>query len=111
MREREPQSFPALLFRLVVPSPASEREAAAAERAERGRVRTPVAVLVGEDDITSGTVRACNSHCPILPAQNGSSGGNAVTPNCAEVIVSALVEAITGEDIERHAAPELAAAA
>jgi DNA (cytosine-5)-methyltransferase 1 len=37
--------------------------------------------------------------------------GNAVTPNCAEVIVCALVEAITGDDIERHAAPELAAAA
>lgn len=28
--------------------------------------------------------------------------GNAVTPNCAEVIVAALVEAITGEDIERY---------
>lgn len=38
--------------------------------------------------------------------------GNAVTPNCSEVIVSALVEAITGEDIERHAAPaELGVAA
>jgi DNA (cytosine-5)-methyltransferase 1 len=37
--------------------------------------------------------------------------GNAVTPNCAEVIVSALVEAITGEDIDRHAEPEFAAAA
>lgn len=36
--------------------------------------------------------------------------GNAVTPNCAEVIVCALVEAITGEDIERHVAPELAVA-
>jgi DNA (cytosine-5)-methyltransferase 1 len=37
--------------------------------------------------------------------------GNAVTPNCAEVIVAALVEAITGEDIDRHTAPatELAA--
>ncbi|GAA0637571.1 DNA cytosine methyltransferase [Streptomyces thermocarboxydovorans] len=32
--------------------------------------------------------------------------GNAVTPNCAEVIVAALVEAITGEDIERHADPQ-----
>jgi DNA (cytosine-5)-methyltransferase 1 len=31
--------------------------------------------------------------------------GNAVTPNCAEVIVAALVEAISGEDIERHADP------
>jgi DNA (cytosine-5)-methyltransferase 1 len=31
--------------------------------------------------------------------------GNAVTPNAAEVIVCALVEAITGEDIERHAEP------
>ncbi|QQM45121.1 DNA cytosine methyltransferase [Streptomyces liliifuscus] len=29
--------------------------------------------------------------------------GNAVTPNCAEVIVCALVEAITGDDIDRHA--------
>ncbi|NUS82757.1 MAG: DNA cytosine methyltransferase [Streptomyces sp.] len=28
--------------------------------------------------------------------------GNAVTPNCAEVIVCALVEAITGEDIDRY---------
>jgi DNA (cytosine-5)-methyltransferase 1 len=37
--------------------------------------------------------------------------GNAVTPNCAEVIVSALVEAITGEDIERYAPPETALAA
>lgn len=37
--------------------------------------------------------------------------GNAVTPNCAEVIVSALVEAITGEDIDRHAGPEFTAAA
>ena len=32
--------------------------------------------------------------------------GNAVTPNCAEVIVAALVEAITGEDIDRHADPQ-----
>jgi DNA (cytosine-5)-methyltransferase 1 len=37
--------------------------------------------------------------------------GNAVTPNCAEVIVCALVEAISGEDIERHAAPALEVAA
>lgn len=37
--------------------------------------------------------------------------GNAVTPNCAEVIVAALVEAITGEDIERHTQPETALAA
>jgi DNA (cytosine-5)-methyltransferase 1 len=37
--------------------------------------------------------------------------GNAVTPNCAEVIVAALVEAISGEDIERHAAPALGVAA
>ncbi|MDK0520356.1 DNA cytosine methyltransferase [Streptomyces sp. ML-6] len=29
--------------------------------------------------------------------------GNAVTPNAAEVLVCALVEAITGEEIERHA--------
>jgi DNA (cytosine-5)-methyltransferase 1 len=36
--------------------------------------------------------------------------GNAVTPNVAEVIVCALVEAITGEDIDRHAQPETAAA-
>jgi DNA (cytosine-5)-methyltransferase 1 len=32
--------------------------------------------------------------------------GNAVTPNCAEVIVAALVEAISGEDIERHTDPQ-----
>lgn len=31
--------------------------------------------------------------------------GNAVTPNAAEVIVCALVEAITGEELERHAEP------
>jgi DNA (cytosine-5)-methyltransferase 1 len=37
--------------------------------------------------------------------------GNAVTPNCAEVIVAALVEAITGEDIDRHAGPAYEAAA
>ncbi|MFJ9374400.1 DNA cytosine methyltransferase [Streptomyces sp. NPDC101455] len=30
--------------------------------------------------------------------------GNAVTPNCSEVIVCALVEAITGEDISRYEA-------
>ncbi len=34
--------------------------------------------------------------------------GNAVTPNCAEVIVAALTEAITGEDISRY--EEVAAA-
>jgi len=103
VRGREPQGLSALLFRVVVPGPASECEAFAAERAERGRVRPAVSVLLGENDVTSGTVRARDSHCPILPAQNGSWGGNAVTPNCAEVIVSALVEAITGEDIDRHA--------
>ena len=38
--------------------------------------------------------------------------GNAVTPPVAEVIVSALVEAIRGEEMERHAAPvELVVAA
>lgn len=39
--------------------------------------------------------------------------GNAVTANSAEVIVCALVEAITGEEMERHAQPttDLAAAA
>lgn len=31
--------------------------------------------------------------------------GNAVTPNSAEVILCALVEAINGQDIERHAPP------
>jgi DNA (cytosine-5)-methyltransferase 1 len=30
--------------------------------------------------------------------------GNAVTPPVAELLISALVEAVTGEDIERHAA-------
>jgi DNA (cytosine-5)-methyltransferase 1 len=29
---------------------------------------------------------------------------NAVTPNAAEILVCALVEAITGEEIDRHAA-------
>lgn len=37
--------------------------------------------------------------------------GNAVTPNCAEVIACALVEAITGEEIDRYARPETALAA
>ena len=37
--------------------------------------------------------------------------GNAVTPNCAEVIACALVEAITGEEIDRYAQSEFAAAA
>lgn len=37
--------------------------------------------------------------------------GNAVTPNCAEVIVCALVETITGEQIERHTTPDMAVAA
>jgi DNA (cytosine-5)-methyltransferase 1 len=37
--------------------------------------------------------------------------GNAVTPNCAEVIVSALVEAITGEDIDRYTDGQFAVAA
>jgi DNA (cytosine-5)-methyltransferase 1 len=37
--------------------------------------------------------------------------GNAVTPNAAEVLVCALVEAVTGEDIERHVVPSPAALA
>ncbi|MCX4571554.1 DNA cytosine methyltransferase [Streptomyces viridodiastaticus] len=37
--------------------------------------------------------------------------GNAVTPNAAEVLVCALVEAITGEEIDRYAEPTFAAAA
>ncbi|MFE2457554.1 DNA cytosine methyltransferase [Streptomyces sp. NPDC059402] len=37
--------------------------------------------------------------------------GNAVTPNAAEVLVCALVEAITGEDIDRHTAPAVEVAA
>ena len=38
--------------------------------------------------------------------------GNAVTPNAAEILVCALVEAITGEELERHApAADLTAAA
>ncbi|GGW15840.1 DNA cytosine methyltransferase [Streptomyces capoamus] len=37
--------------------------------------------------------------------------GNAVTPNCAEVIVAALVEAISGEDIDRYAQPVMGVAA
>lgn len=37
--------------------------------------------------------------------------GNAVTPNAAEVLVCALVEAVTGEELSRHEAPaDLAAA-
>lgn len=37
--------------------------------------------------------------------------GNAVTPNAAEILLCALVEAITGEDIDRHTQPALATAA
>jgi DNA (cytosine-5)-methyltransferase 1 len=37
--------------------------------------------------------------------------GNAVPPNMAEILICALVEAITGEAIERHTAPETALAA
>jgi DNA (cytosine-5)-methyltransferase 1 len=37
--------------------------------------------------------------------------GNAVTPNAAEILVCALVEAITGEELERHTGPALAEAA
>jgi DNA (cytosine-5)-methyltransferase 1 len=37
--------------------------------------------------------------------------GNAVTPPAAEIIVCALVEAITGEEMERHSQPDLAVAA
>lgn len=37
--------------------------------------------------------------------------GNAVTPNAAEVILCALVEAITGEDIDRYAPTEMVVAA
>lgn len=37
--------------------------------------------------------------------------GNAVTPNAAEVILCALVEAINGEELERHVEPAFAAAA
>ncbi|MFJ2676348.1 DNA cytosine methyltransferase [Streptomyces sp. NPDC087525] len=37
--------------------------------------------------------------------------GNAVTPNAAEVILCALVEAVTGDELDRYAAPEMAAAA
>ncbi|MEU0355684.1 DNA cytosine methyltransferase [Streptomyces cyaneofuscatus] len=37
--------------------------------------------------------------------------GNAVTPNAAEIILCALVEAVTGDELERYAEPQLAAAA
>lgn len=37
--------------------------------------------------------------------------GNAVTPNAAEILVCALVEAITGEQIDRHTEPAAAPAA
>ncbi|MFE2850629.1 DNA cytosine methyltransferase [Streptomyces lavendulae] len=37
--------------------------------------------------------------------------GNAVTPNAAEVILCALVEAISGEELDRHVEPAFAAAA
>lgn len=32
--------------------------------------------------------------------------GNAVTPNAAEILLCALVEAVTGEEIDRHAEPQ-----
>lgn len=38
--------------------------------------------------------------------QKKTGYGNAVAPNCAEVIGSALVEAITGTDLERDLTPE-----
>ncbi|MFI5831021.1 DNA cytosine methyltransferase [Streptomyces sp. NPDC051578] len=37
--------------------------------------------------------------------------GNAVTPNAAEVILCALTEAISGEELDRHVEPALATAA
>ncbi|MFE5958943.1 DNA cytosine methyltransferase [Streptomyces rubiginosohelvolus] len=37
--------------------------------------------------------------------------GNAVTPNAAEVILCALVEAVTGDQLERYAEPQLEVAA
>jgi DNA (cytosine-5)-methyltransferase 1 len=37
--------------------------------------------------------------------------GNAVTPNASEVILCALTEAITGEELDRHAEPQPALAA
>ena len=37
--------------------------------------------------------------------------GNAVTPNASEVILCALTEAITGEDLDRYAEPEMVTAA
>ena len=37
--------------------------------------------------------------------------GNAVTPNAAEILVCALVEAITGEEIDRHTEPAATPAA
>ena len=99
---RKTQGLSPLLFLRVVPEPALKGEAATAERPERGRVRPTVAVLVSKGDVASGTVRARDSHCPILPARMGNWYGNAVTPNAAEVLVCALVEAITGEELSRH---------
>ncbi|MDP5310454.1 DNA cytosine methyltransferase [Streptomyces poriferorum] len=37
--------------------------------------------------------------------------GNAVTPNAAEIILCALTEAITGEELDRYVGPQLAVAA
>ncbi|MET8404485.1 DNA cytosine methyltransferase [Streptomyces sp900116325] len=37
--------------------------------------------------------------------------GNAVTPNAAEIILCALVEAVTGDELERYAEPAIAVAA
>ncbi|MFD5940222.1 DNA cytosine methyltransferase [Streptomyces griseus] len=37
--------------------------------------------------------------------------GNAVTPNAAEIILCALVEAVTGDALERYAEPDMAVAA
>ncbi|MFI7890943.1 DNA cytosine methyltransferase [Streptomyces sp. CACIS-1.16CA] len=37
--------------------------------------------------------------------------GNAVTPNAAEIILCALVEAVTGDELDRYAEPDMAVAA
>jgi hypothetical protein len=108
---REAERVSPFFLLSVMPASTLKGEAAATEGPEGGRVRPSVCVLVGKCHVASGTVRARDSHCPILPARKGSWGGNAVPPNMAEILVCALVEAITGEDIDRNATPALAAAA
>lgn len=97
------QVGPTLRLSGVVSAAPLDRKAGAAVGAEGRRVRAAIGVGFGKGHVTSSTVHAVDSHCPILPARMASWG--------SEVILCALVEAITGDEMSRHAQPELAAAA